>query len=298
MDKTTGILIARFQTPYLHEGHVAIIDHVSARHNKVVIVLGVTAVKGSKRNPYDFYTREKMVKAAYPDIVLLPLSDHPSDKVWSQNLDQLLNSTFGHEKMVLYGSRDSFIPYYDGQFTTEEFPQTGDYSASDIRFEISDRVRSSEDFRAGINYAVHNQYAKVYPTVDVAVFRKERSEVLLGQKRTLKQWRIPGGFVDPTDHSYEDAGKRELQEECGAIETGAFHYEGSFQVDDWRYRSEEDKIITTLYSTELTFGNAQAGDDLIELGWFRLEELEQMMKEGQIVAEHHPLIQRLLENNL
>ncbi|HEY0067188.1 MAG TPA: NUDIX hydrolase, partial [Flavisolibacter sp.] len=67
---TTAVIIARFQTPYLHEGHQYLVGRIRAAHNKVVIVLGVSPVKGSRRNPFDFYTRERMIKSLYPETVV------------------------------------------------------------------------------------------------------------------------------------------------------------------------------------------------------------------------------------
>jgi bifunctional NMN adenylyltransferase/nudix hydrolase len=293
--KITGVIIARFQTPYLHKGQTELIDQVRAKHNKVIVVLGVAPVKGSKRNPYDFYTREKMIKEKYNDIVLLPLGDHPSDEVWSANLDKLLTSTFQAERFLLYGGRDSFIKYYKGKLQTEELPELGPFSGTEIRKEISDKVIASEDFRAGINYAYYNMYAKVYPTVDIVVFRNHRTEVLLGKKATLNQWRFIGGFVDPEDDNFEMAAKRELQEECGNIEVGNIQYVGTAKIDDWRYRNEADKIITTFFSADLIFGNPQPADDIVETGWHNVIDLAKMMKENKIVAEHLPLFEMLLK---
>jgi bifunctional NMN adenylyltransferase/nudix hydrolase len=36
--------MARFQSPYLHEGHRAILEQVMTNHNKVVIILGVLEI--------------------------------------------------------------------------------------------------------------------------------------------------------------------------------------------------------------------------------------------------------------
>ena len=112
--KPIGVIIARFQTPHLHEGHRTVIDSVRENHNKVVVVLGISPVLGSRRNPLDFPTREKLIKKEYPELVVLPLADHPLDMTWSSNLDTLLNSTFPGNSFVLYGSRDSFIKHYSG----------------------------------------------------------------------------------------------------------------------------------------------------------------------------------------
>src|ERR1700761_1366693 len=246
----TAVIIARFQTPYLHEGHRQLISQVKANHAKLIIVLGISPIVGSRKNPYDYYTREKMIKKDYPEIIVLPASDHPSDKGWSENLDTLLKGVFPNEQFCLYGSRDSFIPYYSGRFETIELPEHGDYNATELRKQYADKVFDSNDFRAGILYAYYNQYTKVYPTVDIAVFRNNRTELLLGRKAISNKWRFVGGFADPEDASYESAAKGELTEECGEMQTSAMTYEMSAKINDWRYRSEADKIITLLFSCE------------------------------------------------
>jgi len=294
--KATGVIIARFQTPYLHEGHKYLIDEIRSKHNKIVIVLGVSPVKGSRRNPFDFYTRERLLKQYAPELMVLPLSDHPSDETWSKNLDTLLQNTFPSESFILYGSRDSFMPYYKGHLQTVALPEFGEHSATAIRNENSDKVLDSVDFRMGINYAFQNTYSKVYPTVDIAVLKEGDTQVLLGKKHNAPEWRFPGGFTDPTDDNYETAARRELQEECGDLEINAMQYVGSAKIDDWRYRSEEDKIMTLFFKTQWVFGHEKANDDLKELGWFPVKELQAMMQQGAIVKEHHVLVNLLLSN--
>lgn len=293
--KSIGVIIARFQSPYLHTGHRAVIDTVAKNHNKVVIVLGVSPVKGSRKNPLDFHTREKMIKQAYPELMVLPLPDHPLDTRWSQNLDTMLNSTFPGTGFKLYGSRDSFIPYYSGKLDTVELPETGSHSSTLIREHISDIVLNSEEFRTGVIYAHANTYVKVYPTVDIAVFRNNKIELLLGKKEIDNKWRLLGGFSDPTDDSYEEAAKRELEEECGPIVTSAMHYEKSFRVNDWRYRREADKIITCLFSTDYVSGDAQGSDDIGEVNWFSLNEVASMISKNETAEEHEPQLKTLLE---
>jgi bifunctional NMN adenylyltransferase/nudix hydrolase len=281
-----GVIIARFQSPYLHEGHKSLVESVKVKHNTTVIVLGVSPVRGSKRNPLDFQTRERMIKKVYPDVVVLPLSDHPLDTKWSQNLDTLLANTFPGSSFKLYGSRDSFKSYYSGNNETIELPENGNYSATLIREQISDKVMDSEEFRTGIIYAYSNTYLKVYPTVDIAVFRNDRAEMLLGRKDIDNKWRLLGGFSDPTDDSYEEAAARELREECGDIVTAPMQYEGSFRVADWRYKSEQDKIITTLFSTDYIEGETVGSDDIAEVRWFTLETIKKMIDAEQTAPEH------------
>jgi bifunctional NMN adenylyltransferase/nudix hydrolase len=290
---TTGVIIGRFQTPYLHDGHRYLLDQLKAKHHKIVLILGVSPVKGSKRNPFDFYTREKLLKKAYPDFIILPLADHPLDSVWSANLDDLLVTSFPNEHFILYGSRDSFIPFYSGRLHTEELPVQGEYSATMLRKEYADKVMDSDDFRLGINYAYHNSYSKVFPTVDIAVFRESKTYLLLGRKKNRKEWRLPGGFVDVNDMDFEAAARRELTEECGNIEVAAMNYVGSARIDDWRYSNEEDKITTMLFATDLVYGEPVAGDDLREVRWFGVSDLEKLLANGMVAKEHLVLLKLL-----
>ncbi len=292
--KTAGVIIARFQTPYLHEGHQYLLEEIRNRHRKVIVVLGVSPVKGSRKNPFDFFTRERMLKQYNNDLLILPLQDMATDEAWSSNLDALLKTSLPFETFVLYGSRNSFIPHYTGKLAVSELPESGDHSASAIRNDWADKVLDTEDFRQGINYAYQNVYPKVYPTVDVAVLRNNRMEVLLGRKHQAANWRFPGGFCDPEDDSFEASAARELREECGDIVTGKMEYITTAKIDDWRYRDESDKIISTFYCTEYQSGRAVGGDDLAAVKWVSLADLEMMMAANDIAAEHSPLVKALL----
>jgi len=267
-------------------------------HHKLVIVLGVSPITGSRKNPYDYYIREKMIKSEYPDIIVLPISDHPSDAAWSQNLDMLLKGVFPNEQFSLYGSRDSFIPYYSGKFETIELPEHGDYNATEIRKQYADKVFDSNDFRAGILYAYCNQYIKVYPTVDIALFRNNKTEILLGKKATNNKWRFVGGFADAEDAGYESAAARELREECGELEFSDMTYETSRKIDDWRYRSEADKIITLLFSCDYIAGETKAQDDIIGLDWIKLTDLPQLIRDGLTGEEHRELFNFIINKYL
>lgn len=294
----TAVIIARFQTPYLHDGHKQLISMVKENHAKLIILLGVSPIMGSRKNPYDYYTREKMIKKDYPEVIVLPISDHPSDKTWSENIDTLLKNVFPAEHFCLFGSRDSFIPYYSGRFETIELPEHGDYNATELRKQYADKVFDSNDFRAGILYAYYNQYTKVYPTVDIACFRNNKTEILLGKKATNNKWRFIGGFADPEDACYEDAAKRELIEECGEMEISEMTYETSRKINDWRYRNEADKIITLLFSCDYISGSPAAQDDIIDLGWFPVADLPKMIENQTISPEHVAMFEVIITKYL
>ncbi len=289
----TAVIVARFQTPYLHDGHKSLIDSILSEYQKLVIVLGIAPIGNTAKNPFDYHTREKLIKASYPEVLVLPLKDHPSDQVWSNNLDSLLLDTFPFEQFELYGSRDSFIPFYSGRFLTTEIPEHGNFNATEIRALYAEKVQASEDFRNGVLYACFHQYPKVYSTVDIAVINKNTNEILLAQKPNSPLWRLPGGFSDPEDDSFEQAAKRELIEECGHFETTNWQYKGSYKIDDWRYRNERDKIITTLFTCEYLEGKPEPNDDISTLKWFSINELQNLLDQKLITPEHEVLIEQI-----
>ena len=281
-DKDVGVIVGRFQVNELHEAHRQIIDHVRKNHRKVIVFLGVSPTLTTKNNPLDYVSRKEMIQSAYPSVTVMPIPDHPSDEDWSRELDSRIREACPINTVLLYGGRDGFIKYYHGQFATTEIEQTIFVSGTEVRKEVSREVKPTADFRSGVIYAAYNQYPKVYATVDVAVLDGEK--VLLGRKPNQHKFRFLGGFTDPTDNSYEDAAKREVEEESG-LQVDDLIYLGSSKIDDWRYRGEEDKIITHLFSAKYVLGNAKATDDIAELKWYNLKEL----KEDDFVKEHYPL---------
>jgi bifunctional NMN adenylyltransferase/nudix hydrolase len=278
-DKDVGVIVGRFQVHELHVAHRQIIESVMANHKKVIIFLGVTPAQVTKNNPLDFVARKEMILDAFPSITVMPLPDTPDDKDWSKELDSRIREACPVNSIVMYGGRDSFIKYYSGNFETRELEQTIFVSGTEVRKNVSREVKSSADFRAGVIYAAYNQYSKVFATVDVAILQDDK--VLLGKKPNHAKYRFLGGFTDPSDDSYEDAAKREVHEEAN-IEIGDVTYLGSAKIDDWRYRKEEDKIITHLFTGKYVFGNIEPKDDISEIKWFNLKEL----KEDDFVPEH------------
>jgi len=289
-----GVVVGRFQTAYLHEGHRYLFEEVLKLSNTLCVLLGDHDGVPHDYNPLDFATRRKMILEAYPEAVILKLDDCDNDLMWSKRVDDILRLHFKEAEITLYGSRDSFIPVYKGSYPTVAIEEKIVCSATHVRKRECCTLRSTEDFRAGVIYAAETRFPIVYGTVDIAVVREDEkgTSVLLGTKKGdggLK--RFVGGFIDKKDDSHEAAARRELREEVGDIEIGAITYVSSHKVSDYRYRLSKDSVITTLFMTQYIFGHAEPKDDLDEVDWIPLSEIKQ-----QLIWEHRGLADSLISH--
>lgn len=284
MKTSIGVIVARFQVHELHAGHRHLIESVQEKHAEVLIVLGSSPVLLSRRDPLDFETRKLMVQHAYPTVRVVEHLDHPSNDAWSKGLDARILESFPGRTAVLYGSRGSFITAYSGTFPTTEIEAIDSMCGTELREQIRHLPQESRDFRRGAIYAAYHRFPTAYAVVDVAIYRPETDEVLLGRKMSDgDKWRFIGGFVDPNDISLEQSARREVYEETG-VEAESFTYVGSTKVEDWRYRGREDSVLSTLFIATYMFGKPMASDDIAEVKWYPRESLELVL-----VASHEPL---------
>lgn len=289
-----GVIVGRFQTNELHDGHVSLINSVLEKHKKTIILLGVANIQNTERNPLDFASRKMMIQKLYPTITILPIRDTRFNEKWSQDVDSIITVPYGDKKTVIYGSRDSFIPFYSGKNTVIELEPSIEYSATNIRAEVAKETLDSKDFRSGVIYNSFNQRPITYPTVDIAVIN-DNGEVLLARKPNEQLFRFVGGFTDREDDSYEIAARRELNEET-TLSALSLKYVASQKINDWRYANEKSGIMTTLFSTYTWdgMGIPVASDDLGkggELKYFSIDKLSDAdYVTRNIVPEHVQLM--------
>lgn len=287
-----GVIIARMQTPKLHAAHRGLMDIVCSNHKKVILFLGVPVVEQTKRNPLDFATRKAMVQAEWPDITILPLRDQREHEDWSDILDQKIKEPYGNRSAILYGSRESFIPYYHGKYQTIELIGNNDLkSGTEIRDDVSRETLSTEDFRKGVIYANYGRYPVIMPCADIVVYDPTNDSILLGRKPKEKLFRFIGGHVEVTDSCYEAAALKELSEEASGITVceniSTLKYICSGKIKDWRHAKETSEIFSTLFLATRMSGKAKAGDDIEEVIWIPVEDILDYEKYSKIIVPEH-----------
>jgi len=265
-----GVCVGRFQTPYLHAGHLAILRAVND-HSAGIVFIGTAATPMTKTNPLDFITRKLMVQAVVGNhVTIVPIADHRSDYAWSDNLDAAIRTIAPFGKVTLYHSRDSFKDHYHGIHVKNchEIPSVGEnLNATEIRKEIGTRPIGSGDFRAGVIYGTQNMFPRVQPTVDVAIVDLETEQALVGRKNGNTTLCFIGGFIDMTDKTAQEAGSRELQEETGIVyPANKLEYVSTNKINDWR-DTPSTSVMTTFFAANvnLEYRSYKAADDIEEL---------------------------------
>lgn len=302
-----GVIVGRFQTPCLHESHKALFDYVCSKHKKVICFLGLSPILGTARNPMDFHQRKVMINEDYPDVQCLYIKDCPSNEVWVKTLDSMITDMMMPLQVpLLYGSRDSFIKTYrenGGRFDTEELESSSFISATQVRKETSRSIVANENVRIGMVLASQMRYPTAFTTIDVAIMDKDRTKIWLGRKDNETLFRFIGGFSDPRTISLEEDVIRETMEETH-IEIGEPIYIYSTLIDDWRYRSETDKIKTTFWIADRIGGDPQPDDDIAEIRCFDIADfcyeegyapILEPYKLNMIVHGHRKLMTKLLQ---
>ena len=303
MKPSYGVIVGRFQVHELTDGHMELLRQVRVRHPRVIILVGCTPAGPTKRNPLDFVVRRRMIEAKFPEFIVVPIMDKKTDELWSQEVDARIADVIGAvpADVVLYGGRDSFIPYYNGIHEPHELELSNPISPSgtEVREKLTNTVMESADFRAGVIYAMHQMYPRTIPTVDVAVLHTDgdKTEVLLGRKKNEKGLRFIGGYAEPASDHYELDGAREVMEEANR-EIGNFEYISSQKIDDWRYTNETDKIKTLFFMATANVAEIKAGDDIEHVEWIDVRAIKQTYFEQEHLVLADALITYLQKKGI
>ncbi len=286
-----GVVVGRFQTPLLTEGHLHLLSYMCERSQTNVVFIGVHSSQPTKRNPLDYATRKRMVEGMYKGINVFPLHDQHSDELWSKNLDDKIEEEFSDElcEVTLYGSRDSFISNYHGRYKTVEVECVQCHSSTELREKTGQYPLDSPLFRAGVIYGAHKRFPSPYLCVDVTVIKD--GKFLFCKKPGEDKLRFIGGFVDSKDDGITATAIRELWEEAQVVGK-TFTLIGEAKINDWRYVKDEENIFTNLFVFTYAGGACVAGDDISELHWLKISEL----LEKDFMPQHHILLELLLKH--
>ncbi|MBW3632533.1 MAG: NUDIX domain-containing protein [Chloroflexi bacterium] len=109
------------------------------------------------------------------------------------------------------------------------------------------------------------------PKLAVGVLIARDGRILLGKRgpgtREPGKWSFPAGFVERGER-VEHAAAREAREETNL----------DVEIGDLigLYSSEGETVVLAVYAATAAAGDPEAGDDLVEIGWFSVAELPEL----------------------
>lgn len=297
-----GVIVGRIQEHSMSEAHKELIQYAVDRHNTVIVVLGESQCRVTKHDPLNFEMRRQMVRSEFHNVIVLPIMDTRDDKEWSKTLDNLVsrNAPPG-ASVVMYGSRDSFLEVYCGKYKIQKISILGTSSSTARRKEVGESVDNSTEFRKGVIWATQNQYPQIIPTVDIAIVH-DNEVVMIRKDEDNGMVRFPGGHVDYIDGSdhfdilVRNARKETLEETAIQLRGDELVVNlGSYIIDDWRYKSSGNKIMTTLFVIEVVDEiYPRAGDDADDIVMISVDDIVRDRDIG-IVPEHVVLFRKVRE---
>lgn len=133
-----GVLVGRFQT--LHTGHAYMIAKAVQLCRRVGIFVGSSQESGTAKNPYDYETRERMLRRLCPEAEVFPLPDIGvgNNSVWGDYVLSNIVERFGREPdLMISGKEDRRSGWFDsarGLNAAELYvPKVIDISATEMR---------------------------------------------------------------------------------------------------------------------------------------------------------------------
>jgi cytidyltransferase-like protein len=77
---TVGYMVGRFNP--LQKGHLALLQHVHDDNDHLVVLVGSATESRTHKNPLTYEERKSLILKNFPQAVLLPMPDMPSDDDW------------------------------------------------------------------------------------------------------------------------------------------------------------------------------------------------------------------------
>ena len=244
------VYIGRFQ-PF-HKGHADIVERISTKAKKTLIIIGSIAAPRTAKNPFSFEERKEMIlnSVHVRYLKVAGVLDYTYDDTrWIKAISEIVkaNSASGDKIAIAGHSKDDSSAYlkYFPQWDNIELPAYSHYgdqiNATDLRelyyqeklgyienyvppavfdyllkfktFKEYKNLQEEYNYIAKVKREWDTPFPSVFVTVDALVIQS--GHILLIRRKNAPGkglWAMPGGYID-VNETLEDSMLRELKEE-------------------------------------------------------------------------------------
>ena len=144
-----GIMVGRFQT--FHAGHEYMVNKAAAICERMAVFIGSSQESGTQKNPYDYSTRERMLRKVFGDRVeIYPLPDIGvgNNSKWGDYVLESVRRCCGRTPDLLVSGKEerrlSWFDSVEGLSIAELYvPKVIEISATQLRGYLLDGDRES-----------------------------------------------------------------------------------------------------------------------------------------------------------
>lgn len=254
-----GVVVGKFQTPYLTEAHQHLFDKAIEENDQLVIFVLDKHIEFTDNNPLPYRIREDMLLQNFwgesnGRISIYPLQEQKYASVLQHNLDStLLSHWSASHEFTLYSGADGVGSFYDGLCKVEICEFQSRKKSKQLRSYAFDKEDYEKEIAQGMIHAVGHKPPLCYNYV-VSIVRARDGLITIKYPDT-KYLSFPTIELNSEHNSIIEASFSHITTLVpGASLTQGSHLH-SIKVDDWRFRDSEDFCFYHAVYHKLEGGN-------------------------------------------
>lgn len=244
-----GIIVGRFQSPYVTEGHKAVIRIAAKAEDEIVFFLLDNKIPFSERNPLPYDIREKMLSTymlgefKHKKFRFFALQEQKYAGSMQRAIDYTMTKNFdSKDAFTMYGGPGSYAERYGGLATVQMIDRIYGMNSGDARRCAYDMEVQTTNLLQGVIHALNYRSPVCYNyIVNVVLYDKgESTEILVVDDSRMRHHVLPTFEVNNAHSSFEAQAISEITKIIPTAILGNTTHVKSFKVADWRFRNSQD----------------------------------------------------------
>jgi hypothetical protein len=265
MSDTIGIIVGKFQVPYLAEHHKKIIEDTARKHRDVLILLLTPEITNTKRSPLGSTYRGDMLKRFWDTIPVADkgkfewavVGEYKDSELFFEAIDKKIAAWATHtrpNRTIVFGGNDKEMwKYYSGLSKLEDVGYYSETkSAAAIRNEYAwVEHQKTKDFGYGVIHTVNNLKGRdmIY---GVGLVRDKARDILFVKYDNESKWTLPRvNLWESSKATLEETIRLGICQQFYGIHIKNPTYNKSYRSTDWRFRKIDEEPLYLVFNFDL-----------------------------------------------